>query len=60
MNLENFDPQMFGTCKKVTISKDDTVMEREIRRQLKRELSRFFVSLVSIDSLESYVLIALI
>ena len=44
----------------VTISKDDTVMEREIRRQLKRELSRFFVSLVSIDSLESYVLIALI
>jgi len=39
MNLENFDPQMFGTCKKVTISKDDTVMEREIRRQLKRELS---------------------
>ena len=43
----------------VTISKDDTVMEREIRRQLKRELSRFFVSLVSIDSLESYVLIAI-
>jgi len=26
MNLENFDPQMFGTCKKVTISKDDTVI----------------------------------
>ncbi|CAD6201977.1 unnamed protein product [Miscanthus lutarioriparius] len=26
MNLENFEPQMFGTCKKVTISKDDTVI----------------------------------
>ncbi|XP_066388779.1 chaperonin CPN60-1, mitochondrial-like [Miscanthus floridulus] len=26
MNLENFEPQMFGTCKKVTISKDDTVV----------------------------------
>ncbi|PAN51628.1 hypothetical protein PAHAL_9G608600 [Panicum hallii] len=26
MNLENFEPQMFGTCKKVTISKDDTII----------------------------------
>ena len=33
--------------------------ELEIRRQLKRELSRFFVNLASIDSLESYVLIAI-
>ncbi|KAM3231144.1 hypothetical protein ACQJBY_061355 [Aegilops geniculata] len=26
MNLENFEPNMLGTCKKVTISKDDTVI----------------------------------
>ncbi|KAK3148397.1 hypothetical protein QOZ80_3BG0294530 [Eleusine coracana subsp. coracana] len=26
MNLENFEPQMLGTCKKVTVSKDDTVI----------------------------------
>ncbi|OEL27395.1 Chaperonin CPN60-1, mitochondrial [Dichanthelium oligosanthes] len=26
MNLENFEPQMFGTCKKVTVSKDDTII----------------------------------
>uniref|UniRef100_A0A452YCB6 Chaperonin CPN60-2, mitochondrial n=1 Tax=Aegilops tauschii subsp. strangulata TaxID=200361 RepID=A0A452YCB6_AEGTS len=26
MNLENFDPEMLGTCKKVTVSKDDTVI----------------------------------
>ncbi|KAI4995003.1 hypothetical protein ZWY2020_034906 [Hordeum vulgare] len=26
MNLENFEPSMLGTCKKVTISKDDTVI----------------------------------
>jgi len=26
MDLENFEPQMFGTCKKVTISKNDTVI----------------------------------
>ncbi|WVZ55431.1 hypothetical protein U9M48_006091 [Paspalum notatum var. saurae] len=26
MNLENVEPQMLGTCKKVTISKDDTVI----------------------------------
>ncbi|KAM0835814.1 hypothetical protein ACQ4PT_062712 [Festuca glaucescens] len=26
MNLENFDYQMLGTCKKVTVSKDDTVI----------------------------------
>jgi chaperonin GroEL len=26
MNLENFDFQMLGTCKKVTVSKDDTVI----------------------------------
>uniref|UniRef100_A0ACD5U686 Uncharacterized protein n=1 Tax=Avena sativa TaxID=4498 RepID=A0ACD5U686_AVESA len=26
MNLENFDSQMLGTCKKVTVSKDDTVI----------------------------------
>ncbi|GJN09115.1 hypothetical protein PR202_ga27091 [Eleusine coracana subsp. coracana] len=26
MNLENFEPQMLGTCKKVTVSKDDTVV----------------------------------
>nr|CAB3502051.1 unnamed protein product [Digitaria exilis] len=26
MNIEDFEPQMFGTCKKVTVSKDDTVI----------------------------------
>jgi len=26
MNLENFEPHMLGTCKKVTVSKDDTVI----------------------------------
>ncbi|KAL5217240.1 hypothetical protein ABZP36_017924 [Zizania latifolia] len=26
MNLENLEPQMLGTCKKVTVSKDDTVI----------------------------------
>ncbi|KQK23701.1 chaperonin CPN60-1, mitochondrial [Brachypodium distachyon] len=26
MNLENFEPHVLGTCKKVTVSKDDTVV----------------------------------